>query len=200
MERREALKKLGFATGFFVFTPTLIDMLENCERDIENWNPEFFSLEQSIVLTELVDTILPKTENLPSASEINVPQFIDKYVNEVIDNEAKKEIKVVFNNIISTLKSDKNTSVDAFSKRDYKALLDKHLLLQKQMDPQDTEKSELSTMSNSDFLNQIKAMTIKAYLTTEQIGEQVLVYEPVPAKYYCGDLQELTGGKSYSLK
>ena len=200
MERREALKKLGFATGFFVFTPTLIDMLKNCDSDLENWNPEFFNTEQGIVLIGLVDTILPKTGDLPSASEINVPQFIDKYVNEVMDNEAKKEIKVVFNNIISILKSDKNTNVDALSQEDYKALLDKHLLLKNETDPQEIEKTELSSITNSEFLNQVKAMTIKAYLTTEQIGEEVLVYEPVPTKYYCGNLQELTGGKSYSLK
>ena len=42
-------------------------------------------------------------------------------------------------------------------------------------------------------------MTISAYLTTEEIGENVLVYDPVPSQYYCGDLQELTGGKAWSL-
>ena len=199
MERREALKKMGFATGFFVFTPTLINMLQDCQSDLKNWNPEFFSLEQGVVLIGLVDTILPKTKNLPSATEINVPQFIDKYVNEVMDDEAKREIKVVFNSIISILKSDQDMSVDALSQKNYEALLDEHLLLQNETDPQELEKTEPSTMTNSEFLNQVKAMTIKAYLTTEQIGEDVLVYEPVPTAYYCGDIQKLTGGKSYSL-
>ena len=49
------------------------------------------------------------------------------------------------------------------------------------------------------FLNSLKNITIMAYVTTEEIGERVLAYDPVPGAYYCGDLQELTGGKSWSL-
>lgn len=199
MKRREALKNIGFATGFFVFTPTVLSMLQSCESDRKTWTPQFFTLEQGVVLTGIVDTILPKTDNLPSASDINVPEFIDKYVNEVMDSEAKEDIKIAFGHIISILKSNTTGPVEDFAQDDYKTLLDEHLKLNNEIDPQKLDNNEKLRLTNSDFLNQIKAMTIKAYLTTEQIGEEVLVYEPIPTKYYCGDLQELTGGKSYSL-
>ena len=42
-------------------------------------------------------------------------------------------------------------------------------------------------------------MTINAYKNSEEVGENILVYDPIPTANYCGDLQELTGGKSYSL-
>jgi len=42
-------------------------------------------------------------------------------------------------------------------------------------------------------------MTIKAYKNSEEVGENILAYDPIPTAYYCGDLQELTDGKSYSL-
>jgi len=42
-------------------------------------------------------------------------------------------------------------------------------------------------------------MTIYAYKHSEEVGENILAYDPIPTAYYCGDLQELTRGKSYSL-
>ena len=42
-------------------------------------------------------------------------------------------------------------------------------------------------------------MSINAYKISETVGETVLAYEPVPGSYFCGDLNELTGGRSWSL-
>ena len=51
----------------------------------------------------------------------------------------------------------------------------------------------------SQFLNQIKGQSIWAYRNSELVGETILPYDPIPGQAYCGDLQELTGGKSWSL-
>lgn len=199
MKRREALKNLGLATGFFVATPTVISLLQSCTSDIETWTPEFLTIEQGIVLTKIVDIILPKTDELPSATELNVPQFIDRYANDVIDDKEQASIKTAFNNIISMLKPNAEDPIDKITNENYKALLDKHMLIKDQIDEEREANPEALEMTKSEFLNMVKWMTINAYLTTEQIGEKVLVYDPVPSQYYCGDLQELTGGKSYSL-
>jgi len=199
MKRRDALKNLGLATGFFVATPTIVSLLQSCTNDIKTWTPEFLTIEQGIVLTKIVDVILPKTEDLPSATELNVPQFIDKYINTVTDDEGQASIKIAFNNIISILKPNAEDSIDEITDENYKALLDKHMLIKDQIDEEREVNPESLEYTKSEFLNGLKWMTINAYLTTEQIGEKVLVYDPVPSQYYSGDLQELTGGKSYSL-
>lgn len=50
------------------------------------------------------------------------------------------------------------------------------------------------------FVESLRDMTIMGYKTTEFIGENVLAYQPIPAEYIpCGDLDELTGGKAYSI-
>ena len=95
MKRRDALKNLGLATGFFVATPTIVSLLQSCTSDIKTWTPEFLSIEQGAVLTKLVDIILPKTDDLPSATELNVPQFIDRYINNVTDYEGQENIKKI---------------------------------------------------------------------------------------------------------
>jgi hypothetical protein len=199
MKRREVLKNLGFATGFFVATPTIISLLQSCTSDVKTWVPEFLTIEQGIVLTNIVDIILPKTD-LPSATELNVPQFIDKYVNEVLDDKSQISIKTAFDNIISVLKPNSEDSIEKITQENYKALLDKHMLIKGEVDTERESNPESLEMTKSEFLNTLKSITIFAYVNTEEIGERVLAYDPIPGAYYCGDLQELTGGKSWSIR
>lgn len=198
MKRREVLKNLGLATGFFVATPTIVSLLQSCTSDVKTWIPEFLSPDQGVILTNLADIILPKTD-LPSATELNVPQFIDKYFNEVLDDESQLQVKTAFSNIVSILKPNVEDSIDKVTQEDYKALLDNHMLVKDEIDEERETNPESLEMTKSEFLNNLKWMTINGYVTTEQIGETVLKYDPVPGAYYCGDLQELTGGKSWSL-
>ncbi|WP_034043008.1 gluconate 2-dehydrogenase subunit 3 family protein [Wocania ichthyoenteri] len=199
MKRRDVLKQMGFATGYLVATPTIISLLQSCTSDVKTWIPEFLSHEHGIVLTNIVDIMLPKTD-LPSATEMNVPQFIDKYIDEVLDEKKQGKVLTGFDNIIAILKNEGNEeSVDKVSKDNYKSLLDKHLLVKGDIDKEREANLESLAMTKSEFLNSLKSLCITAYLTTEEIGEHVLKYDPIPTAYYCGNLQELTGGKSWSL-
>lgn len=199
MKRRDVLKNIGLTTGFFVATPTIVSLLQSCTSDVKTWTPEFLTIDQGVVLTKLVDIILPKTENLPSATELNVPEFIDKFLNNVLEDEDQAKFSTAFKNMVSMLRPDAKESIDKVTDEAYKALLDQHMLIKDEIDEERKANPESEVLTKSEFLNSIKWMTINAYLTTEQIGENVLVYDPVPSQYYCGDLQELTGGKSYSL-
>ena len=90
--------------------------------------------------------------------------------------------------------------MDDISDEQYTEVLDKYILNRGDKDPQrDANPNDSEFFSDYEFLGGIKWMTINAYRNSEQVGENVLVYDPIPAQYYCGDLQELTGGKSYSL-
>ena len=198
MKRREALKNLGFATGFIVATPSIISLLQSCTSEASTWTPEFLSVEEGIVLTNLVDIMLPKTD-IPSATELNVPQFIDKYLNEVLSVEDQAMVKTAFGNIISVLKPNAEDKISKVTEDDYKALLDNHMLIKDEVDSEREANPDSKDMTKSEFLNNLKWMTINAYKTTQEIGENVLAYDPIPGAYYCGDLQELTGGKSWSL-
>ena len=197
MKRREALKNIGFATGFFVATPTVMSLLQSCNTDIKTWIPEFLTEEQGVILTKLVDIILPKTE-LPSATELNVPQFIDKYVNDVLEKDIQVQVTDGFDDIIAELKEGNDMDIEEISEENYKSILDKYLLVKGEIDEERESNPDSELMTKSEFLIGLKSMCITAYLNTEEIGERVLKYDPIPSQYYCGDLQELTGGISYS--
>ena len=195
MKRREVIKKIGLTTGFIIASPSIVSLLQSCTSDSEQWIPQFFSEEQGVVLKSIVDVFLPKTDT-PSASEVNVPQFIDTYVNDVMDIKDQDKIKVTFESLLALIKIDYNENISKVTGDNYKDILDKHMLIVLKNQP---PKLETEPMTISELLNSMKWMTINAYKISETIGETVLVYDPYPAAYYCGDLNELTGGKAWSL-
>ena len=198
MKRREALKNIGLSAGYVVATPSIISLLQSCTAEAETWTPTFLSVEEGQVLTRIVDTILPKTD-IASASEVNVPQFIDKFINEVFEVEMQAAAKEGFGSIMTVLKTDYNENLNKVSDDNYKDLLDKHMRIKGEEDEERIANPESQGFTKSEFLNQLKGFSIWAYKNSEEIGENVLAYDPVPTTYYCGDLNELTGGKSWSL-
>ena len=199
MKRRDALKKLGLAAGFAITAPSIFSMLQSCTADVKTWVSQFLTTDEQTVLTNLVDIILPKTATTPSATEVKVPQFIDRYIYEVIETKDQEITRTAFDKIMQLLKSSGSESIDDVTTAQYTALLDKYLLITGDIDEERKANPEAEIMTTSEFLGQLKWMTISAFRNSEQVGENILVYEPVPAEYYCGDIQELTGGKAYSL-
>ena len=199
MNRRNALKKLGLGTSIVVATPALISFLQSCSSETTTWQPVFLTVEEGYVLKAIADVILPKTDT-PSASELNAPQFIDKYLYEVSELDEQKNIKEAFGKLIIIIKSDYNENINKVSEEQYKMLLDKHMLLDKRMLLKEPEELTDKPMTISDLLNMIKWMSINAYLTTEVIGETVLAYDPIPGELKgCISLEEATGGKAWSI-
>ena len=198
MKRRDALKNLGLAAGFAITAPSIFSLLQSC-TSAPTWMPTYFSKDEKEVVVNLVDIILPKTEGVPSATEVNVPQFIDKYITEVLNAEDQEAIRISFTEIIATLKPTAETDIRDVTTAQYTALLDAHLLVKGDIDKDRLANPEALQPTKNEFLNHLKYLTIMAYVGSEEIGENVLMYDPVPTAYYCGDLQEISGGKSSSL-
>ena len=94
MDRRKALKNMGIAMGYTVATPTLISIMQSCKGEqVLEWTPDFFTKEQGSALTKLVDIIIPQTDT-PSASEVQVNLFIDRFLNEVIEKDEQDFMKM----------------------------------------------------------------------------------------------------------
>jgi hypothetical protein len=194
MKRREALKHIGLTAGFVVATPSLISILQSCTSDPETWTPVFFTKEQGIVIKNLADVILPKTDT-PSASEVNVAEFIDKFSEEVLDVKDQEKLKVAMNDLIAKIKTDYNENLRKVTEENYKGLLDTSMLLDQSNTPKD------KPLSISETLHHIKWMTIKAFKTSELVGETILAYDPIPGipKVSCITVEEATGGVGWSL-
>lgn len=215
MDRRKALKNMGLALGYTVATPTLIGIMQSCKSDpVMEWTPDFFSTEEGAILTELVDIILPKTDT-PSASEVQVNLFIDKFVNEVADKEQQDFTKMAMGRFLdkATKAAGKEKAGDLSSEELEKALAStlkttkeqetknmEALAAYNEAKAQGQEATLDDEVASHAFATNLRGLTIMGYKTSEYIGEEVLAYLPVPGEYIgCGDLQELTGGKAWSL-
>ncbi|MBC9794508.1 gluconate 2-dehydrogenase subunit 3 family protein [Sinomicrobium weinanense] len=213
MQRRDAIKNIGLSLGFVAATPTVFSILQSCTGTPKvEWTPEFFTPEEGSVLSKMVDIILPKTDDLPGAAELNVPQFIDKYINEIYSPEDQKLVRdgmAAFVNklgvkdpkdlpgvkaeavekvIASSLGVDESQRKDLERKlRDYK-------------DTDDGASPENEEALVFGFVKEIRGKTIYGFKINEYIGEEVLAYDPIPKEQKgCISLEEATGGKLWSL-
>ena len=215
MDRRKALKNMGLAMGYTVATPTLISIMQSCKGEpVMEWTPDFFSKEQGAILTKLVDIILPKTDT-PSASEVQVNIFIDRFINEVADKEQQEFTKMSMGRFLekATKTAGKENAID-LSVEELEKTLAATLKITKEDEVKNME--AITTyheamaegqeallddgIASHAFANNLRGMTIMGYKTSEYVGEEVLAYLPVPGEYIgCADVQELTGGKAWSL-
>ncbi len=215
MDRRKALKNMGLALGYTVATPTVVGLLKSCKaEDAISWTPRFFSPGEGKVLTELVDILLPKTDT-PSASEVNVHIFIDRYLDEVLPAEQQGFIRMLMGKFAgSTLKASGKDSLDDLTSDDIEPILATAL---KGWNPKTSranqevigaymealaqgESAELADeIANANFASTLRDFAIWSYKNTEYVGEEVLAYASVPGVYIaCEDVDKLTGGRAWS--
>lgn len=215
MDRRRALRNIGLTTGFVVATPTLLSMLQSCTADKATWVPEFFTPEEGVALTHIVDVIIPETDT-PSASQVNVPQFIDKYVKEVESDEAQARYRKRMAGLVNQLKATYNEDLNDITPEQYEEIVATNLKVSedKKKDLNDRisiegNDVEIGTTENKvednealafGMINDLRWSTINAFKNSQKIGEEVLAYDPIPGVYNgCMPVEEATGGRAWSL-
>lgn len=195
MDRRKAIKRLGLSFGYLAATPTMISILESCTKETKIlWTPQFFSKDEALVIQNLTNLILPATENIPGAIEVDVPQFIDSYYHEVVEIKEGKAFKKGINLIIRTL----GNNVENIGMDQYDSLLAKFLI---------AGQKDIKTFKNNEednlvyhTLTKLRSTSVWAFRTSEKIGKEVLAYDPVPGiQIGCMSMDEATGGKKWSL-
>ncbi len=197
MKRRDALKGLGLSLGYVIATPSVLSMLQSCQTDANQWVPEFYTVNEGIVIKNLVALILPKTEATPGALEVNVPEFLELYASKVYSEEQQSKFKKTIQEIIDELNISSG-KVSKISIEDYDALLSKYLKADKVT--QDLFKNNEKEKTVFEALINLRNSSVWAYKTSELIGETVLAYAPIPGKQQgCISLDEATNGKAWSL-
>ncbi len=215
MDRRKALKNMGLALGYTVATPTLISIVQSCKKDTANvWTPDFLTSAEGAVLTHLVDIIMPKTDT-PSASEVQVHIFIDRFADQVMEKEQQDLLKMTMGKFMEkALQNSGKMEIADLTPEDLEPVLASALKISKADQAKNfkaissyteaVKNGQTATLdddvSRFAFANNLRGLVIWGYKSSEFVGENVLPYLPVPGEFIaCGDLQELSGGKVWSL-
>lgn len=215
MDRRRVLKNMGLSLGYMVATPTLLSIVQSCKNEPAiTWSPEFLSQEEGTIISKLADIILPKTDT-PAASEVQVDMFIDKFANEVMKKQEQDFLKMSMGKFVDKALADSGKEkAEDLTAEDLESVLSSSLKYSKDDQTkmfeaitnytEAIEKGETVSLDEETtrfaFANNLRGLVIWGYKASEYVGEEVLAYLPVPGEYIaCNDVQELTGGKDWSL-
>jgi hypothetical protein len=191
MDRRKALRNIGTGIGAIAVTPAIVSLFQRCQTSV-TYNPLFIPKDDFKIVSNLMEMIIPKTD-IPGAIELKLPEFVDAYIDAVWDEKRKTDFTETWEIFISaSSKAAGKENVNDLSTADWDAQLAKYL-----KPGNDVPADEILA---SQFVNQLRSLTVNAFKTNEFIGEEVLAYAPIPGEQKgCVDLMEATGGKAWSL-
>ena len=191
MDRRKALRSIGKGIGAIAVTPAVVSLFQSCQS-VATYTPVFISENDFKIVSNLMEMIIPKTD-IPGAVELKLPEFVDAYIDAVWDEEEKTDFTETWEVFISSsIKAAGKENENDLSAADWDAQLAKYL-----KPGNDLPADEILA---SQFVNQLRSLTVNAFKTNEFIGEEVLAYAPIPGEQKgCVDLMEATGGKAWSL-
>ena len=191
MDRRKALKNIGNGIGAIAVTPAVVSLFQSCQTSA-TYNPLFIPKDDFKIISNLMEMIIPKTD-IPGAIELKLPEFVDAYIDAVWSEKEKTDFTETWEVFISaSTKAAGKENENDLSAADWDAQLAKYL-----KPGNDIPADEILA---SQFVNQLRSLTVNAFKTNEFIGEEVLAYAPIPGEQKgCVDLMEATGGKAWSL-
>ncbi|WP_159039847.1 gluconate 2-dehydrogenase subunit 3 family protein [Christiangramia fulva] len=168
MKRRDLLKILGVSAVGLVSVPLWIDYWDGDDLPPNQLGmPE----DQQLLLKDLVETIIPKTD-IPGAQDLQV----DKFVVTMVADCYEKQVRDEFLNGFKELQN----SAEKTYKSDFLKIKEeeKNTLL--------TEMAEKPVPENQkiNFITFLKGLTITGYMTSEYVEMNHLHYEMVPGRFY----------------
>jgi hypothetical protein len=193
MDRREALKRTAWMMGGILSAPAIAGVLKGCAaKPTVDWKPEFFTGDQAVLVTQISEIIIPKT-NTPGAKEVGVPGFIDKMLKDVYSEEDQKRFMdgmTAFNAGAEKEHGDPFIELSAEDQQSFvKKIHDEAV---------NDEKSDRKPPKRP-FILMMKELTMLGFFTSEVGATQVLQYVAVPGAYKgCIPLSEAGNGKTWA--
>lgn len=197
MDRRKALQKVGLLAGAAVTLPSAISLLQSCKDTPRlTWKPEFFDEIDAKTISSIIDMILPRTDT-PGALDVKVDIFIDRIVAQTYNNEGKQKMKADIVTFNENCKTDFGAFFIDLNNEKRIEVLQQAEKTSGKINPGVWGKT-VGKQEPIGFYRALKSMAIWAYTTSEEIGENVLSYDPVPGNYEpCKPVSEV--GKKWSL-
>ncbi len=162
---------LGTAVG----SPVILSILNGCvPKKTIYWKPLFFTQDQALLIADVSDIILPKT-NTPGALDVGVDAFVDFIIDGCYSNEGQQHF------VEGLIKLDK-ASNSLFGKIfiELSSLKKKELLAGLETKSLKTDMHLNS--NNKPFYFQLKELILLGYFTSEEIMTNHLKYVPIPTR------------------
>jgi hypothetical protein len=163
--RREAIRRAALLAGV-VLSPewlSLVDRATPAAAQALHLAPA-----QSAIVSAVADRILPRTDT-PGAVDVGVPAFIDVLYGEFMTPAERQLLMNGLTRVEAMAKSTAGASFTTLAADRQDSIL-RAIALDEEGRPQS-------------FFGLIRSATILGYFTSEQVGRNVLHYDPVPGGY-----------------
>jgi len=214
MNRRDALKGTGLFLGIGLAGGAVTSILfQSCKdaQALDVWTPQFIPANLVDMVAEIAETILPRTET-PGAKDVKVHQFVDAawslfYKPEekehimkglmAFDGECKEATGKPFMELTSEERLSHLQEVEKAANENKGSTFWGISAADDDKEPVRQEPAE-SPVVLQPFWSYVKGNVLNGYFTSEEVGENVLNYDPIPGDpIACMDLEP--GMRVYSL-
>ena len=192
MKRREAIKNLSLGIGYVVSAPAVLGILESCSKQEPNWQPVFLSDSVKPAVTHLVDVILPSSDS-PGGLDLGLPQFIDKMCADILSESDREWVTTGGALFLAEISSSNGGETPNASReavlRAFKTYFDlpadqkQAVMGQQRHGAGDLRGEEKDRFAIYKFLFTIREFALLGYFTSEKIGKEYLVFDPIPGGY-----------------
>jgi len=197
MNRRKALQQAGILTGGAFAIPGLLSLFESCQSEVGiSWEPLFFSEPEALLVSTLVDVILPRTDT-PGALDVNADRFMDLFYSKALTEEEKNQLRAQIASFDSECKANFGASFVMLSTLEQNKVLERAEASSTKFNGS-VWGTAVNRQQDVGFYRQTKSMAIWAYCSSEKIGKEILAYDPIPGEYIgCLPLSEI--GKRWTF-
>ncbi|MCA6078910.1 gluconate 2-dehydrogenase subunit 3 family protein [Fulvivirga sedimenti] len=197
MKRREALQKTLLMTGTAASASTLFSLLQSCQQQPRiNWKPLFLNEDQAVFISTIVDTWLPKTDT-PGALDVKVDMFLDMVFSRLYDENGKSQVIQFIDQTNEESRQKFGKSFADLASKDRAEILSRKESEAGTFNP-GVWGTAVGKQQPVGFYRSLKSTAMWGYFSSEEIGKNVLNYDPIPGGYNgCIPLSDV--GNSWSL-
>ena len=182
MNRRNALKNTALLAGVSISGTAVSALFQSCQKENPlEWTPQFFTPEQARTVSALVDVILPRTST-PGALDLKVDIFVDAMIQKALSPADQQHIMKGYREFVTVAQDLYHRSFPELKPTEKQAVVNKAAAASNRFNPS-IWGSPIGEQSPVDFFRRIKQFTLLGYFTSEEIGKNVLVYDPVPGEF-----------------
>ena len=194
MKRREAIKNLSLGIGYVVSAPAVLGILESCSggESAPSWETVFFNEEQRHLSGHLVDIILPSTD-IPGGLDLNLPQFVDRMCADLLTESDKDWFQRGSQLFAADLQDSSGKDVGRTGRKDVLEVFEKHFRVSQERKRAIQQRQSLGAEGLSQeeqdsyalyrFLFVVREFALLGYFSSEEIGKEVLVFDPIPGGF-----------------
>lgn len=166
ISRREAIRRAALLAGV-AFSPGWITLVERSAPASQTAG-SYLTAGQRALTSAAADRLLPRTDS-PGASDVGVPAFIDLLYGEFMTAEERQLLTTGLATVDAASTSAYGRAFVALTAVEQDGVL-RSIALAEEGRPQG-------------FFRLFRSATILGYFTSEEIGRNVLHYDPVPGRY-----------------